>query len=49
MYISNGGCCISYPDFEDIRAQAKSFDGMAITHGIGSVVGMTAGFRSAWM
>src|ERR1700686_2689091 len=35
LYISNGGCCISYPDFEDIRAQAKSFEGMGITHGIG--------------
>lgn len=36
-YISNGGCCISYADFEDFRAQSKSFQGMAITHGISSV------------
>ncbi|MBZ5601025.1 MAG: ABC transporter permease [Acidobacteriia bacterium] len=34
-YLSNGrGCCVSYPDFEDWRAQAKSFQGMAIVHGI---------------
>lgn len=38
MYISNGGCCISYPDFEDIRDQAHSFDGMGITHGISRVL-----------
>src|SRR5262249_41172198 len=31
-YISDGGCCVSYPDFEDYRAQAKSFEGMAIVH-----------------
>ena len=39
VYISNGGCCISYPDFQDIRAQARSFSGMGITHGIGRIVG----------
>ncbi len=38
MYISNGGCCISYPDFEDIRDQSHSFDGMGITHGISRVL-----------
>jgi putative ABC transport system permease protein len=43
LYISNGGCCISYPDFQDIRAQAKSFQGMGITHGIGSVLNDGAG------
>lgn len=36
-YLSNDGCCISYPDFEDYRAQAKSFEGLAITHGVSSV------------
>ena len=36
-YISNNGCCLSYPDFEDYRAQAKSFEGLAITHGVSSV------------
>jgi len=31
LYISKSGCCeISYPDFEDWRAQAKSFQGMAV-------------------
>jgi putative ABC transport system permease protein len=44
LYISNGGCCISYPDFADIRAQAKSFTGMGITHGIGSVINDNGGF-----
>src|SRR5215831_1798385 len=44
LYISNGGCCISYPDFEDIRAEAKSFQGMGITHGIGAVLSDEAGF-----
>jgi putative ABC transport system permease protein len=44
LYISNGGCCISYPDFEDIRAQAKSFQGTGITHGVGSVVSDESGF-----
>jgi putative ABC transport system permease protein len=34
VYISNGGCCISYPDFQDYRAQSKSFQGMGIVHGI---------------
>ena len=27
-------CCVSYPDFEDWRAQAKSFEGMAVVHGV---------------
>jgi predicted permease len=34
-YISDGGCCIPYADFEDYRAQAKSFKGLAVVHGIG--------------
>src|SRR5579871_1211262 len=38
LYISNGGCCISYPDYLNIRAAAKSFQGMGITHGISSVI-----------
>ena len=29
----NGDCCVSYPDFLDFRAQAKSFEGMAIRTG----------------
>src|SRR5260370_27805585 len=28
------GCCLSYPDFEDWRAQATSFEGMAIADGL---------------
>lgn len=44
LYISNGGCCISYPDFADIRAQAKSFSGMGVTHGISKVIDDGSGF-----
>jgi predicted permease len=43
-YISNGGCCLSYPDFEDYRAQARSFEGLAITHGVASIFSDTNGF-----
>src|SRR5690242_14859603 len=35
LYIANSyGCCVSYPDFADWRAQAKSFSDMAVVHGI---------------
>src|SRR5579872_5434119 len=36
-YISyrNSNCCVSYPDFLDWKTQAKSFDGMALVHGVG--------------
>jgi predicted permease len=44
LYISNGGCCISYPDFADIRAQAKSFSSMGITHGLAKVLTDSTGF-----
>jgi predicted permease len=44
LYISNGGCCISYPDFADIRAQAKSFSGMGITHGVAKALTDETGF-----
>ncbi|MGA2877929.1 MAG: ABC transporter permease [Bryobacteraceae bacterium] len=44
LYVSNGGCCISYPDFEDIRAQSKSFQGMAVVHGVGKILGDGRGF-----
>ena len=34
LYMTTGrGCCVSYPDFEDWRAQARSFERMAIVHG----------------
>src|SRR5215472_10014533 len=46
LYISNGGCCISYPHFADIRAEAKSFQGMGITHGIGRTVSDPSGFAA---
>ncbi|MGP0075070.1 MAG: ABC transporter permease [Bryobacteraceae bacterium] len=44
VYVSNNGCCLSYPDFEDYRTQAKSFEGMAITHGVGSTFTDGKGF-----
>jgi hypothetical protein len=44
LYISNGGCCVAYADFEDYRTQAKSFDGMAIVHGVSFVYSDASGF-----
>jgi putative ABC transport system permease protein len=44
LYISNGGCCVAYADFEDYRAQAKSFEAMAIVHGVSFVYSDTSGF-----
>ena len=38
------GCCASYSDFEDWRAQAKSFVGMAIVHGIQVAFSDKSGF-----
>ena len=29
----SGACCISYPDFQDWRAQARAFEGLAIVSG----------------
>lgn len=43
LYISNGGCCVSYPDFEDYRAQAQSFQSMGMVHGINSLYSDTIG------
>jgi putative ABC transport system permease protein len=38
VYIANGyGCCVSWPDFEDWRSEAKSFEGMAVVQGQGGV------------
>src|SRR5579863_1070915 len=36
LYITpkDSNCCVSYPDFLDYRSQAKSFQGMAIAHGV---------------
>jgi putative ABC transport system permease protein len=40
LYMTTGrGCCVSYPDFEDWRAQARSFERMAIVHGVPLTLG----------
>jgi putative ABC transport system permease protein len=46
VYITpkESNCCVSYADFLDYRAQAKSFDGMAIVHGIAKVISDGNGF-----
>jgi predicted permease len=44
VYISNGGCCVSYRDFEDYRAASKSFQGMGIVHGVGVSFSDSNGF-----
>ena len=39
VYITTGvGCCLSYPDFLDWRAQATSFAGMEMVHGLDRAV-----------
>jgi predicted permease len=45
-YISykNSNCCVSYPDFLDWRAQSKSFEGMAIVHGVTIALTDSSGF-----
>src|SRR5580700_516933 len=45
-YITPKGsnCCVSYPDFLDWRAQAKSFQGMAIVHGASRTLNDESGF-----
>jgi putative ABC transport system permease protein len=40
----NSNCCVSYPDFLDWKAQSKSFDDMAIVHGVSKVLGDATGF-----
>jgi putative ABC transport system permease protein len=42
------GCCVSYPDFEDWRAQAKSFEGMALVHGASKILGDKSGFAESY-
>jgi predicted permease len=38
VYIAGrSACCVSYPDFEDWRAQATSFKDLAVVHGTGVV------------
>jgi putative ABC transport system permease protein len=48
LYLSGGGCCVSYPDFLDWKAQAKSFTGMAIVHGVLRVIGNRSGYPESF-
>jgi predicted permease len=49
LYLSSGrGCCLSYPDFEDWRAQARSFTGMAIVYGALRIVTDKNGFAESY-
>jgi predicted permease len=45
-YISykNSNCCVSYPDFLDWRTQSKSFEQMAIVHGVSIALTDSSGF-----
>jgi putative ABC transport system permease protein len=40
----NSNCCVSYPDFLDWRAQSKSFEGMAIVHGVSIMLSDESGY-----
>jgi putative ABC transport system permease protein len=46
VYITpkESNCCVSYADFLDYRAQAKSFERMAIVHGISKILSDDNGF-----
>ena len=49
LYItSSRGCCVSYPDFEDWRAQAMSFEGMALVHGVQRILSDQSGFPESY-
>jgi len=49
LYLSTGrGCCVSYPDFEDWRAQARSFVGMVLVHGIPKTFSDSEGFPQTY-
>ena len=50
LYITSRGygCCVSYPDFEDWRAQAKSFERMAVVHGVRISLSDTSGFPESY-
>ncbi len=48
LYLSGNGCCVSYPDFEDWRAQSKSFAGMAIVHGVLRILSDQSGFPESY-
>jgi predicted permease len=45
LYITSGtGCCVSWADYQDWKAQAKSFGDMALVHGVPVTVGDQDGF-----
>ncbi len=45
VYIAGrSSCCVSYPDFQDWRAQTKSFEGLAVVHGVGIALSDGSGF-----
>src|ERR1700689_2158316 len=46
LYITpkDSNCCVSYPDFLDYRAEAKSFQGRAVVHGVARIVSDQSGF-----
>ncbi len=49
VYIAmSRGCCVSYTDFADWRAQAKSFQGMAIVHGGLRILSDSDGFAETY-
>jgi putative ABC transport system permease protein len=50
LYITSRGygCCVSYPDFADWRAQAKSFERMAVVHGTRISLSDTIGFPESY-
>jgi predicted permease len=48
LYLSGNGCCVSYPDFEDWRAQSKSYTGMAIVHGVLRILSDQGGFPESY-
>ena len=48
-YLTTGiNCCVSYPDFADWRAAAKSFEDMAIVHGFRVTLRDGAGFPETY-
>jgi putative ABC transport system permease protein len=42
------GCCVSYPDYLDWRAQAKSFEGIAVVGGTGVILSDQSGFAESY-
>jgi putative ABC transport system permease protein len=44
-YITSGvGCCVSVPDFDDWRAQARSFSSMSLVHGLPKTLAIDRGY-----